>query len=548
MAIPFVLPVALQIARHLAMRRLASAGAQRALTQVGARRVFANPGGTLANRGLARQAPGQLGPGAPGNIPRLLRPRPVRSPFGRVGVNPINPKLKTIGMEAEIAAYGGATNTYLRNREDKPRRKQVVAGDFDYTKDDVPFTPYSPFQPTPGGFNPYGPATPTNPYEGESGPETIRREDAPPVVPTVDPRDRARTYPGVTPSTPVAPSTSAPATPPASPPVVDPTEEITAAGAEARVNVAGIQRQYDNILRELSSMYQLAETEEEKERLRYMLADIEAQRDAGLQAIETGYADTVATIRARGVTSAAEGTARAQQYGDQIRGTATDLEQRLVDRQAAQVAGNRGLGSGMSDPMNEWVGLINAMAPAQQGYTQAMSDINVEGINWLGDVTASQGQAQAADLSRLAAATRSTATMGHMDRVADRIAQERAEQRAAMMQIMMASAGATQSAGQFNASQAGREADIRRAQEREAAEGRQGQLDTIWSLGATYGYSDEAIARFVQERFGRQITPEELAIARDARQIYINEQTRNNPPLNNRGNPYDASIPRPDGT
>jgi hypothetical protein len=224
---------------------------------------------------------------------------------------------------------------------------------------------------------------------------------------------------------------------------------------QARVNIAGINQQYNNILRELQGMYQLSETEEERERLRFMLADIEAQRDAGLQAISEGYAQTVGQIREQAVLSAARTTERAGLYGEELEASAERAAQRMMLQNAEQQQQFRGLGSGSQSPVNEWVGLMSAMAPAQQLYTQRMGDISQEGMEWLANTVGAQGQAQGADLQRLAAATRSGTIANQQAQVSDRINRERELQRAAILQTMQQQAGALQSAEQFNASLSG---------------------------------------------------------------------------------------------
>ena len=221
---------------------------------------------------------------------------------------------------------------------------------------------------------------------------------------------------------------------------------------QARVNIAGINQQYNNILRELQGMYQLSETDEERERLRFMLADIEAQRDAGLQAISEGYAQTVGQIREQAVLSGERTTERAQRYGQDLEASADRAAQRMMLQNTQQQQQFRGLGSGSQSPVNEWVGLMSAMAPAQQLYTQRMGDISREGMEWLANTVGAQGQAQGADLQRLAGATRSGAIANQQAQVSDRINRERELQRAAILQTMQQQAGALQSAQQFNAS------------------------------------------------------------------------------------------------
>ncbi len=269
--------------------------------------------------------------------------------------------------------------------------------------------------------------------------------------------------------------------------------QLAEATANAQQNASAIQQQYNNIFRELQGMYNLSETEEERERLRFMLADIEAQRDAGLQAIATGYADTAGRIRERAVTTQAESQERAQRYSDQLSQQAQTAQQRLIDQQAAQVAANRGLGIGAGvNPVNEWIGFMNTLPAIQQQYTQRMGDITSEGINWLADTVQGQGLAQQGDLQRLAAATRSGTIASHQQQVGDRISREQAEMRDALMRLSMAGVSASQT------QQAGLDSVALR--------------EYLASLGAA-GYSDQAVSNYLGPLVGRQLSPDELAVA-----------------------------------
>lgn len=288
----------------------------------------------------------------------------------------------------------------------------------------------------------------------------------------------------------------------ASPESIDfvPRDDEAQAAAEARVSIAGIQRQYENILRELQGMYDLAETEQEKERLRFMLADIEAQRDAGLKAIEDGYASTVAEIRNQAVLSGERTAERASRYGAEIEAGAQRAAERMVLQNMMQQEDYRGLGSGSQQPVNEWVGLISAMAPAQQQYTQRLGDISREGIEWLANTTAAQGQAQAADLQRLSAATRSGAIARQQAEVSDRINRERELQRAAILDTLQRQANAIQSAQQFNASDA-------------AGVGLAERADTIRQLTSA-GYTPEYVQQYFSAAGLGGLDPSEMALAR----------------------------------
>ena len=283
-------------------------------------------------------------------------------------------------------------------------------------------------------------------------------------------------------------------------PVGDP---IVDAGNNARNDVAAINRQYNNILRELQGMYQLSETDEERERLRFMLADIEAQRDAGLEAISQGYAQTVAAIQQRGEISRQQTAERAERFGSQLEGYADRTAQRMMLQNINQQQQFRGLGSGSQNPVNEWVGLMSAMAPLQQQYTQRMGDITGEGIDWLAGTVGAQGQAQQADLQRLAAATRSASIMSHQRQVDDRIQREREAQRAAILQTMQMQAGALAGAGS----------------------GMLDPFDRLRSIEswASQGYGSGFIEQSLRDTGQTSLTPGELARIEIMNQRYLGE-------------------------
>lgn len=304
-------------------------------------------------------------------------------------------------------------------------------------------------------------------------------------------------------------------TPPADPATPAPTDTPPGPGSTIREDAAGINQQYNNLLRDLRGMFQTSETEEERERIRMMLADIEAQKNAGLEAIASGYAATSGAIRERGVTSREQSAARAAQAGARLAGVGSDLEQRMIDQQAMSAATNRGLGVGAAavDPTNEWVNLINTLAPIQQNYMTSMGDITGEGIDWLADTTSAQGQAQAADLQRLAFSTATAAELSERQRIADRIQRERELERQALMQIGLAGASAGQSAAQFNAEMAlrNRQLDADLMLQQQEASGQ--MLNDIYGLAFGDGMRPEAINQWFMNRYGRAMTPEEFAMA-----------------------------------
>lgn len=200
------------------------------------------------------------------------------------------------------------------------------------------------------------------------------------------------------------------------------------AGQGAQVSLAGIQQQYDGVIEELKSQYQLAETDEEKERIRYIVADVEEQRKAGEKAIADVYAQKVQEINQR-ETKSREGTKQSRQdAGDVFRRSVDTLGSASRGSRQDVIGQNRGLGIGSAEfesGAQPWADFMTTMAPISENYAQRIGDIGSEAINFLGGVTGQQGAAQQADLTRLALATGSTAKMQHASEVAQRIAAER---------------------------------------------------------------------------------------------------------------------------
>ena len=282
------------------------------------------------------------------------------------------------------------------------------------------------------------------------------------------------------------------------------------------MNIAAIQQQYNNVLRDLRSMYNKSETDLEKEQIRRILADIEAQRDAGLTAIRDGYASTSAGMRTQAEGVRADALTRGQEFGGRISGVGSDLEQRLIDQQALSAQDNRGLGVGAAniDPTNEWVNLINTIAPMQQNYTQGMGELAASGVDWLANTVDAQGRAQQGDLQRLAAATRSGAQISHDRRVGDRVQRETELERQALQSIMMASLSAQQSANQFNAGMADRDAQLAAAQQEEAKREQQSIAMTIVEL-ASSGRDPAWIQRYLTNLGLPQMNDQQFQLALD---------------------------------
>lgn len=205
--------------------------------------------------------------------------------------------------------------------------------------------------------------------------------------------------------------------------------DLERARQKALTEKAGLDAQFEQRMDSLREQFNFSETAEEKRMLSRALADIEAQRDAGYQAIEQGYADAVAQANERGASSeqatAEETAAVAGLYSD----AQTAVREGAAATNAAYDAeGGGALGAGAdggSAGAEDFARMLAAEGASEQALTQRLGNITAEGAGWMADTLAGQGQAAQGDLNRMALATRNRADMEHQRRVQERIQQER---------------------------------------------------------------------------------------------------------------------------
>jgi hypothetical protein len=242
-------------------------------------------------------------------------------------------------------------------------------------------------------------------------------------------------------------------------------ESLRNAGNAASVNLSGLQQQYDQVIDELKSQYQLAETDEEKERIRYIVADVEAQREAGEKAIGEIYATKIQEIQKTAAMSREETGRSAQAAGDVWRQGSQDLRQGAQASRDELVAQNRGLGIGgpSASGADPFVNLMSGMAPVSQNYAQRIGDIGAQAIDFMGATAQGQQGAQQADLQRLALATSSAARTQHASEIAQRIAAERLAMNQQIAALRSQQMGDISSGRELNAQLANAAADRRAA-------------------------------------------------------------------------------------
>jgi hypothetical protein len=261
-----------------------------------------------------------------------------------------------------------------------------------------------------------------------------------------------------TPPAPARPTPPAPAGPtppgggatiPAIPPSIPPQDAIDRDQAnrdELNRNLSAISSSYNGAVSEIRRLYNLSETEEEKELLRFQLADLEAQLDAGQKAVRKLYSEKTANLQLMTQQSRAEGTQSAEAIGQLYNQSATDLEALQEARRSAQVERNRGLGIGAVGLEGDYGNLLRTMAPIAQSSAQTISDIGSQGLEFLSGLSQSMGAAREGELQSLAAARNASIREMYMQQVLDRINQERMQMNQQVGSLIASRASAVSSA------------------------------------------------------------------------------------------------------
>lgn len=216
-----------------------------------------------------------------------------------------------------------------------------------------------------------------------------------------------------------------------------------------RASLGSIDSQYNRAVSELRSMYNLSETDDEKERIKFILADIQAQADAGRQAIQNVFQRKSEEVRKLTETSRESAIKSAQRATDLYQISSAQLQDELDASFAAAAQEVYGMGAAIPREQSEYVQLLSAMAPVTAEYRQAIGDINTQGLEWMGSVMGEQAAARQGDLQRLALSTSAAANAEHKAAVDRRINAERlalANAIESLREQQMSQTGATQRA------------------------------------------------------------------------------------------------------
>ena len=482
------IPIGIQLARFaatavvrkIALRRVAAGAARGPVTRAG----YRMQGGAEWLRGgwasgpVARTvAPNLAGALAKPTVP--LGQRIAAQPsFSRKVGTALGAPLRPIARNAPLLAAGYGEHllyagTFGRSAErNRERRNEAIASGVNYEGPDVE-------QPDWG----IAWGAETNPnipkgYQGPVYPEMFNPSDIVPATPPAPPP-------------PAPPSRPDPTTP-----VGDPNAAFERARADFDRDLAALNSSFASMLQQVKSMYQLSETEEEKSQLRFTLADMEAQYEAGKEAIATLYSEKVQTIQVMATQSREYGQQAAEAAGATYSNAAIDLQALQEARNAAQVAANRGLGIGAA-PGSSYVGALEAMAPIASQYAQRIADIGSQGLDYMAATTESMGAARQGELQSLYAGRTADARTMHARRVAERIANERLAKAAAVQDILGRQISMQQSMMG------------RRPQESEFGADAAARNNRIEEMAARHFASPQNFANQFASEFGRAPTEEE---------------------------------------
>ena len=339
-------------------------------------------------------------------VPERLA-RTVASPV-RLVAQSTSPR--SLGGFAEVSAYSTGIGALTRNREAQAQM--------------------------PGGAT----VRPTNAPIVDEG--TSSTPATPPVVTTPPVAPPAG---GGTPPVIPAPAPGAPG-----PTEVGPVDDVLAQDEanrqELEQNLAAIGASYNNTVNEIKRLYNLSETEEEKELLRLQLADLEAQVKAGQEAVQTLYGEKTSNLQLMASRSRKQGTQAAEGVGALYSGAATDLQALQEARRAAQTEQYRGLGIGATSLDTEYADLLSTLAPIAQASTQTIADIGAQGLDYLSGLSESMGAARVGELQSLGVSRDAAIRQTYIEDVLDRIADDRRQMNQQVGSVLASQASAISSA------------------------------------------------------------------------------------------------------
>lgn len=199
------------------------------------------------------------------------------------------------------------------------------------------------------------------------------------------------------------------------------------------------------------SLFRLAQTPEEEALLARELADIEARRAAGTEALGAGWAQVARTNAA----AAEKARREVVQFGDAAAAAWTDAAARATElaaqraQAAGSAAGRQSINVSPTGGAEDFIAFMQAQAPAARQFAERTQGTLAADLDWMANLGTAQGQAYQGELQRQANVMAFERAREHNRAVQERIAAERMaladmEFRAASTNAQLAQAAAQQ--------------------------------------------------------------------------------------------------------
>lgn len=204
-------------------------------------------------------------------------------------------------------------------------------------------------------------------------------------------------------------------------------------------------------------LFQLAETPEEQALLARELADIEARRAAGTQALGASWSQ----LSQANAAAAEKARQQVIQYGDTAAAAWTDAANRAralaAERAqaAGAAAGRQSINVSPTGGAADFIAFMESQAPAARQFAGRTQETLASDLDWLASTAGAQGQAYQGELQRQANVMAFERAREHNRAVQERIAAERMaladmEFRAASTNAQLAQAAAQKSGASAN--------------------------------------------------------------------------------------------------
>jgi hypothetical protein len=235
-----------------------------------------------------------------------------------------------------------------------------------------------------------------------------------------------------------------------------PTESDWAGIIEALGNIGGGGGGYTPVSVQ-RDLFRLQQTPEEQALLDRELADIEARRSAGTEALGAGWSQ----LSQANAAAAEKARQQVMQYGDAAAAAWTDAANRARQlaaqraEAAGAVTGRQSINVSPSGGAADFIAFMESQAPAAGQFAQRTQETLASDLDWMASTAGAQGQAYQGELQRQANVMAFERAREHNRVVQERIAAERMalanmEFQAASTNAQLAQAAARQSGSSAN--------------------------------------------------------------------------------------------------